>query len=268
MFLRNGAAILRNQDNPPDDNTGAGDGAKVLTEEEVGRIVNAAVTSQLNRAIPKALGDALGKLDLKGQIAEAVKELVPQLAPPQKGDGSGGGDGKGHQVSEVEAKLQKQLEAIATELEKEKKARQDAEQARIEAENQRKRDAALTAFRSGVAAKIKPELQDVFVEHFGSRRLKLAEDGTPLLTVRRAPYKGAPEEDMDLPLEEALPIFLASKEVQPFLPAPGGQQGADGRGNQRRVAPRVPGNGASDTEKADAALAALQEKGIDIDVLL
>jgi hypothetical protein len=261
MFIRRGSAILRNA---AGEGEAGGNGPKTLTEEDVGRIVNAAVTSQLKRALPTAISEAIGAINFGEQIEGAVKKLIPQ-PPADNGDGKGG---KGQPTSDIESKLQKQLETIATELENEKKARQAAEQAREEAETQRKRDAALSAFRSGVAPKVKPELQDVFVEHFGSRRLKIDKDGNPLLTVRRAPYKGAPEEDADLPLGEALPLFLASKDVQPFLPAPGGQQGGDGRGNQRRAVPRVPGSDASDSDKADAALATLADLGIDPSALL
>lgn len=206
-------------DPDPNDKTKQDPPPAGITEEDVGRIVNSAVTSQLKRLLPTAIGEAMGGLKLDEQIAAAIAKVSPPPPDDPKDKGKG-----------TKTDLEKRLEEMATKLETSEKRASDAEKLRLETEQARRLDAGTTAFRSALQAKLRPELLDVAVSHWGAtqQRLKLAEDGSPLLRVKRAPYKGAPEQDEDLPLDQAIPILLAAEEAKPFLPAPAPLPGRGG----------------------------------------
>jgi hypothetical protein len=240
-------------DNKSDDNK---DQPKPLTEEDVGRIVNAAVTSHLKRTLatglPEAIKESLAAMNFGQQIEETVKKLVPQPADSAAKSKDKPGDDE----------FKRQLQALGEKLEASERARAEAEKQRAEIEHQRMFDGALGKFRSAITKDVRPELLDVAVDHF-SKRLTLDEQGTPLLRVRRAPYKGAPEEDASVPLDEAVPLFLASKELHPFKPAPGGQQ-ADGNQSPKKQVSYVSSDAdADDSAKVNAALKAFELAGID-----
>lgn len=252
------------------DNGNAGDGEtpKPLTEEDIGRVVgpmiNAAITGHMKRTIPGAIQDGIKALNLESLIGEAVQKV----APPKPEDE----EGKKRPVPT--AALQAELNSIKEQLETERKARAVAEQERVDTHRARQFDAARNAFRAAVQDKVKPELLDVFVDHIGvsKKRLKVDEDGVPLLTVQGKPaYPGAPAEPSDLPLEQAIPLLLQSKDVSPFLPAPGGQQ--DGTGGSARAKaftlPAPPTSGGAQSEQAKAGQVAeqLRARGIDPDIL-
>jgi hypothetical protein len=154
-----------------------------LSEEDVGKIVNAAVTSQLNRALPKAL-EAAGL-----KLPELIQAQLAAIKPPESPDDPAKPGKPG-----TKSDLEKTVQELAKKLEDAEKATKEAERQRIEAEQARRHDAAVTAFRSALQPKIRQELLDVAVSHWGSteKRLTLSEDGSPLLRVKRAPYKGAP----------------------------------------------------------------------------
>jgi hypothetical protein len=263
---RSDTSALRTESTEPtmaDDpsKTPDGDQPKSLSEEDVGRIVNAAVTSQLKRMVPSAISDAVKGLDLDSKFEALAAKLAP--AQPEKPQGEGS-------ASALPAEVQAQLKKMADELESEKAARVAAEQQRAEIENARRFDSGLSAFRGAVAQKVRPDLLDVFVRDIahGQKRLTVGEDGTAKLTVRRVPYKGAPEETVDLPLEEAIPLLLSQKDVAPFLPAPGGQQGGNGQQPAIKGLPLgIPVSTGGDSDKLAASLAAFEKLGIDPKVL-
>ena len=79
--------------------------------------------------------------------------------------------------------------------------------------------------------------------------------------MKRAPYKGAPPVDEDLPLAEAIPLWLATDDVKPFLPAPGGHQ--EEKKKQPGFQPQLQTSAGADNDPASKALAALEAAGID-----
>ena len=258
-FLNIGrGALLREEAGDNGADGGGGAATKPLNEEDVGKIVNSAVTSQLKRMLAPSITEALAGLKLDEKIAS----LIPKTAPPgdsSKGDGDAGGT---HGQISTKA-LQQQLSALQEKLENEQKARAAAEQQRTEIELRSRTDSAKNAFRGHLAPKVKPDVLDVVVEHFSQRFLKLDASGNPTLTVKRAPYKGAPLTDEDLPLAEAIPFFLESEHLKPFLPAPGGdlENGRNGPRQRQRVGTSQGG------DKLSALQASLEQKGMSIDDL-
>lgn len=210
---------------------GSGETPKALTEEDVGRIVNSAVTSQLKRDLPKVVASALGELKLDEKLAALAPKPI-EKSDGDDGDGEGSGPGV-HKTKFTEKDFKRQLQLLQDKLDAESKARQAAEQQRIEIETRSRQEAARHQFRSALDGKVLPSLLDVAVDYLGSRVLKLDESGNPILRVKKAPYKGAPPVDEDVPLTDGVQYLLASEDIKPFLPAKGGSQ-EDGRSGQRR----------------------------------
>jgi len=225
-----------------------------ITEEDVGRIVNSAVTSQLKRLLPTAISEAIGGLKLDEQISAALAKIQP---PPT--------DDKDKQKAGSKTDLEKRLEEMALKLEASEASRLAAEKQRIDTEQARKLDAANTALRAALQPKLRPELLEVAASHWGTvqGRLKLAEDGSPLLRVKRSPYKGAPEQDEDLPLADAIPYLLASEEAKAFLPAPGTADPTKGTRGPR--APGMPGGKPNSDNPLERVSARLAELGMSFE---
>lgn len=259
-ILKNyGSAILRATDTEP---TGGGGAAEPFTEAQlavIGQTVNSAITGHLKRSLPGAVAEGFKTLNIGQAIADEVAKLAPQKPTASDDDGDKGKAGKG----KVDPAIEQQIKDLATKLETSEKLRVDADKARVDAEQRRLLDGANTQFRNALQPKLRGELLDVAVGHFG-RDLKLAEDGTPLIRVKRAPYKGAPEQDEDVSLAEGLPILLATEGMKPFLPAPKGSDGPPSRGNG---APRSFGGngGAAPTDPASKTLAEFERLGISPD---
>lgn len=218
MFgIRRGSAILR----APEGGDGSGGGAaEPFTEAQlavIGQTVNSAVTSHLKRSLSGAIAEGFGALKLN----ETIAAEVAKLAPAKPADGGDDDKTKGKGGKGTDPAIEQQLKDLATKLETSESARIAADKARVDAEQKRLLDGAVTQFRNGLQPKLRGELLDVAVGHFG-KELKLAEDGSPLIRVKRAPYKGAPEQDEDVPLAEGLPLLLASEGMKPFLPPPSG----------------------------------------------
>jgi hypothetical protein len=246
-------------DDKKPDEKGTQDEPKFVTADEVGRMVHGAMTDLAERKLPGLITKSLESVNL----ADTIKAEVAKLAPP-KDDPKGSDDGG---KPTVPPEVQAQLETLAASLEQEKAARENAERSRVELEQQHRRAGAKTAFRDAVSDKIRGDLLPVFVNHYADSQglLSVNDEGVPLLKVKKAPYKGAPEEDVSLPLDQAVPILLAQKDVHPFLPAPGGQQGD---GDQKRRGPLTPpvipaGADGDDVSKADRVVQRLSEMGVE-----
>lgn len=247
----------------PEGESGSGGGgaaAEPFTEAQlgvIGQTVNSAITAHLKRSLPGAVTEGFKSLNL----GETIAAEVAKLAPPKSAEGDDD-KGKGKGGKGTDPAIEQQLKDLATKLETSENARIAADKARVDAEQKRLLDGASSQFRNGLQPKLRPELLDVAVGHFG-RELKLAEDGSALIRVRRAPYKGAPEQDEDVPLAEGLPLLLASEGMKPFLPAPGGGGADQKRGGGGPARPAFGGNGgAGPTDPASKTLAALEQLGI------
>lgn len=252
---------MADENKTPDKGNGNETPPAGITPDEVGKMVHGALADFAARKLPGMISESISGIGLEDKIAEAIAKATPK--PPEGGDKKKG-DGKPDLPPEVQAQLQK----LASDLENEKAARTAAEKQRIEIEQARRFDAGLSDFRSAVSQKVRPELLDVFVRDVasGQRRLSVSEDGEARLRVRKAPYKGAPEEEVDLPLGEAVPILLASKDAAPFLPAPGGgSSSSHGTNLPTFTLPSSGGdnNARSEHDKAQAVVKKLQDMGLD-----
>lgn len=272
MIWRYGSAILRDKANGDGGDNGGGGGGKAgepFTPEQltalgtiVGQTVNSAVTNHMSRNLGKGISEALKGLNWGEVLGPEIAKLAP------KGDDSGGKGGGGTGADDGKGKaggdpvLQQQLSKLAGELEKERQARQESDRLRLETENQRRVDQATTELRGLLQPKLRPELLDVFLRDLtvGQKRLTVGEDGKATLKVKKAPYKGAPEQDEDLPLAEAVQLLLEREETKAFLPAPGGGPG------KRGGAPGTGGAGAPKTDSKDPldrVAARLADLGMD-----
>jgi hypothetical protein len=253
-------AILRAPEADPAG--GGGDPKPIFTDEQlaaIGQTVNAAVTSHLKRQ--PALADQLKSLDWKAIIGPVVTELAPKAEPEP--------DPKGGKKPHTDDAVAKQLQDLAGKLEASEKRAAAAEQARADEANSRALDRAKADLRSALQPKVRHEGLDSLVKLLtdADKTVKLGEGGVPLMTVKRAPYKGAPEQDEDLPLAEAVPLWLASESAKFWLPAPG--TGDPKKGSPAPRQSGSPGTGGQlPTDPAARTLAQFDAQGIDLSELL
>jgi hypothetical protein len=223
MFLQRGSAILRAPDPDP---AGGGGGdpkdppANPFSDEQqiaLGQLVNQAVTSQMKRGLAPAIAEAMKGINWGETLAPEFAKLAPVKTEPDP-DPKGGG---------TKSDLERQLAKIAGELEAEKSARTAADKLRLQVEHDRKVDAATVKLRAALQDKVAPGALEHALAHLTQvqKRLSVDENGKELFTVRKAAYKGGPENDEQVTLEEALPIVLAEDSMKIFLPAPKGQPG-------------------------------------------
>lgn len=246
MFIRRESAILRAPEGelPPGGGAGGSNdppGSGGLTEEDVGRIVNAAVTSQLKRMLPQAVTEAIGGLKLGETINAQIKAALEASGGAGGGGDDGGGKPGGKPAKTPDNEYERKLKELADKLEATERKAQEEARLRSETEQARRQDAAMAQFRSALSSKLRPEMVDIALPHWATvqQRLKVGDDGAALLRVKRAPYKGAPEVDEELPLPEAIPILLATEEAKLFMPPPGGgSNGTPKPGGAPRNVPR------------------------------
>lgn len=237
------------------------DTPKALTEEDVGRIVNAAVTSHLKRSLssslPDAIKDSLAVMNFGQQIEETVKRLLPQQPTDDKS--------KDDKKPPKDPEFQRQLQDMATKLEASERRYKESEQLRNKIESQRRFDAARTSLTSALKDKAHPDFLDDWVNKLAlvEKRLKVADNGDATLRVKRSPFKGAPEEEEDLPIAQAVPLLLERAEEKKYQAVP---NTGDGRGT------RGPSGGAKTTDRrlnADDPLertrARLEKMGVNFD---
>lgn len=197
-----------------------------ITPEQVNQMVNAAVTAQLNRLVPKALESAMGPAleKLATSVTEAVSAKLPKPPEPPPPGGAAGNP----ELTE----LQKQVKALEATNKQLAASWEESRQAAAAAEERRRNDSARAALSAELAKKVRPEALDFVVGHlFDSRKsVTFDEAGNPLLKVKHRPYPGAPEEESPLPFDKAVTELLKDPSLALFLPAPGG--GATGTGKQ------------------------------------
>lgn len=220
-----------------------------VTAEEVGNIVNAAVTNHLKRALPKEFETLrtgfVAELDKKlGELAKAKESAVPE--------------DKGKPSPEVAA-----LQTRLAELERTNKEFADKAD---KAEKARREEAAFGSLRAALGKSVRPEMLEIATKVVRADGLiSFDESGQPLFRVRRSPGAGMPEEDQNLPLADGIAHFLKSKDAAPFLPPPKPAPGNGGGAPRPTFNGGTPPNGDRPPPKTDAeriARAAEQEAEI------
>lgn len=263
MFVRNVSAILRAPEGEPGSGGGGGgepgkgDQPKQITEEDIGRIANAAITNQLKRLnLEGKISDAIGGLKLDEKFTTFAEQIKASLAAPKSDDGKGGGK------PAPDAEVTRQLAKLAEDLEKERSARLAAVQ---EAESIKRSHEFGTA-RQSLYEALKPHanetLHDVWIDHLIHHKRLKVEEGVPLLEVEYAPVKGMPKQKDFLPLDEAIPHLVAAEEAKRFQPVP---DAGDGKGNPGPRGRRGPGPLLDSKNPMDRVAARLESLGINFD---
>jgi hypothetical protein len=269
MRLRYGFAILRAPELPPDEGGGGGgnnppvDPPTPPTVDDVGRIVNSAITSHLKKLnISGQINDAIGALKLDDKFTGLTKVLEGLKPTPLPAPGGGGGDTA--KDEEIRA-MKKQLETLATQAERAEAARLQAEQNA----NQVKLDHQFSQGRNKLYESLKehadPTLHDVWVDHLVHHKRLKVEDNLALLEVEYAPVKGMPKQKDFLPLEEALPHLLESTDAKRFMSAPSTPDPKNNpgpKGGGRRGSPPANINSPNPIERARALL---EQQGLSFD---
>lgn len=223
-----GSAVLRFPAEGGDGGAGAGAAAeKPMTRAEIveliGSTANSAVTSQLKRSLGPGIAEAVKSIHWSEVLAPEIAKLKPPEPEPKPGDQQ--------QQHKPDPKLAA-LEGQFADLNKKYLA---AEQARLAAEQKSRDESALHSLASALeAAGIKPGSKDFVAKSlfFAEKKVTFDENGNALFTVRRAPFAGGAEEDVQLPLADGVKHWLGTPVGKEFMPAPGGggqqQQGARG----------------------------------------
>lgn len=229
------------------DATPPADGAG-FDEQKVAQLVNAAVTSQLKRVLPKAIADATAPLveQFKTQIAEVIpKQPEQQPAPGEK-------------------KPDPELTAMARKVQEMERLVKSEREAREKAEKTRRDDKTFADLKQHLTdAKVRPEMVDFLAKvlFYADKRVDFDEDGTPLLRVKDEKSN----EEQTYPLAEGVRVYVKQKAAEPFLPAPGGAT-SGGTAQQRRTTggvPRHEGPPKNEDEAARRTLEQLQSLGLN-----
>lgn len=193
------------------DTGGTGNGGATAQPEDIARLVNQAVTSQLTRALPKAL---------EGVMANVAKSLDEKLAAfkPSTPVDPQPGQGQPKESPEYVA-LQRKLD----ELMAANKAAEDRAQA---IERRAREDAAFGDLRGLLSKDIKPEFVDTVAKslYYADKRVEFGEDGKPLFRTMIPAYQGGPLQETLLPLRDGVEAFVKSKEAEAYRPPPAPKQ--------------------------------------------
>lgn len=200
-------------------------------------IINAAVTSHMKRQPNPA--DEFKKLLTKESLSPLLTELMEASGVKPAGTETGGGSQPAKpdpKIAALEAQLSDMKTAMARAAEETKAAQESA-----------RNEKALAALKSELAPHVRPEGLDMAADLLfkARKRVTFDEQGTPLMSVKRAPYAGAAEEDVPMPLADGVQHWLKSEEAKIFIPAPAAnqqqRQGAPGpRPQMQRTANGVP----------------------------
>lgn len=226
----------------------------------LGNTINAAVTSQLKRVEPKHAEAVQAAVD--AALAKQREEQEQQREEQQGKNGNAPND-KGqhgqqhHRDPELEKRLaaqEKQNAALIKQIEEAANKQAAAEK--------RARDQGAQARLISALSKVKPEVKELLATTWNATgKVTFDADGNPMLRVRKAPAKGLPEEDVELPLEDGVSHWLSTKEAEAYLPPPTGPN-RNGSVQSPRTAPAPfvarapltqPTNGAHQPFDEDAA---------------
>jgi hypothetical protein len=190
-------------------------------EALVGKTVNAAVTSHLKRALGPAIAESIKSVPWKDVLVPVINELSESEPEPAPGGGN--------EPSRPDPKLTA-LEQKYADLERKYT---EGERIRAEIEARSRDEKAMSSLRTALQPHVHPDFLDVVARDLflGQKRVTFDESGRPLLTVKKAPYNGSPEEDVQLTLEDGAAHF-AKTEGKRFAPPPAAP------GNQSSRAPQ------------------------------
>ncbi len=190
---------------PTDDDSSTESAPKYITAEEIGTIVNAAVTSHLKRSMGSAIEAAM-----KPVLDKLAAAPAPAPAVTEETDGR-------------RKKQDPEMLAMATQLADLQKTLQSERDRVIAAERRGREDRAYNDLRTTLEGKVRPDLLDVVTKHlFHVEKLVEVDDtGNALFRAQHVPYTGADPEDIRLPLRAGVESYLKSDSAKPFLPAPG-----------------------------------------------
>lgn len=186
---------------------------KFLADElgnTVSTTVNSAVSSHLKRADGKRTEETQALLDaafakFREEQEEAAKKTPPApVADPTKPS------------PEFAAELAKRDKAIAEMAAK----FEQADRQREAAEKQAREDKTFAELTTALGP-VKEEFRDMIIKSWKvDGRVSYDDEGRAVMKVRKAQFKGGVEEDVLLPLGDAVKTWLESKEAQSFLPPP------------------------------------------------
>jgi hypothetical protein len=171
----------------------------------LGQVINAAITSHSKRQKP--LAEELKTIDWKGFLSPVVQELTKpageqqQQAPTKPAP----------EIAAMQAKIQELTTALQQQAEVAKQQTEAARNAK-----------AMADLKTALAPHVRPEALEIAASHLfvAQKRVTFDENGNPLLTVRRAPFQGAAEEDVPMPLADGIQHWARSSEGKFFSPPP------------------------------------------------
>lgn len=176
-----------------------------INAEDVAKIVNQAVTSQLSRMLPKAIEGVLPTLTktVSEQVAATAK--IPE--PAQKTD---------------ENKPSPELLALQRQIADLQAANKASEERAQVVERKAREDAAYGELRTELARHVKPEFVDIVAKslYYADKRVEFDDTGKPLFKAMIPSYQGGPLQETLLPLRDGVEAFAKSKEADIYRPAP------------------------------------------------
>lgn len=202
---------------------GAGGGAaggteapKPMTSVEIGNMVNGAISAKLKKELGPSIAEALKTVSWKDIVAPIVTELVPKPAETQATG------------QLLEAKPDPRLSALEGKYTELEKTYQAEKAARVEAESRSRDSAAFAALKTALTDHVRPDMLEIAARDLflSQKRVTFDENGRPLLTVKKAPFQGGEEEEVQLTLQDGA-AHWAKTEGKVFAPPP---QGAGVRG--------------------------------------
>lgn len=220
--------LLEEKKDPAEGGTGGGAAAATFTEAqqgEIAKIVNSAVSSHLKRGLAPAIGEALKTVNWAEtlKLDEALDAKIAKLGEKPAGGTEQGGGTQQPKVDPQVAALTAKVQELTANIQK--------QQDEVKAANERARnEKAFADLKSALGGQVRPETLDLASRDLflAQKRITFDEQGNPLFTVKKAPYAGATEEDVPMPLTDGVAHWLKSEEAKVFLPPP--SAGAQGGG--------------------------------------
>lgn len=254
MFETRFRSLLDKASDPGDGGSGGGEKPSLTDDmrKEIGAMISGAFKSEGKRLITSAVTEGLKSALSKEALQPLFSQFIEEL--PDDEDGADNDDpGKRQPSAKPDPKVAA-LEAKLADLLK--KQAEDAETLKKTQTEAREKDA-MAALKSALAPHVKPEALDMAAALLftAQKRVQLDDNGNPLFTVRKPPYAGASDEDVQMPLADGVQHWLKSQEGKFFVPAPSGAGNQPNGGTPRRVSvggdgmPKYDQPATSDAEK-------------------